>query len=256
MSELAIRGGGKARRGFPLIAPFLFAGFVCITHGACAAPPASEEVYRQRRLVMVKDQIKLRGVDDEATLRAMEEVPRHVFVPENQRAYAYHDYPLPIGYGQTISQPYIVAAMTELLQLKPEDKVLEVGTGSGYQAAVLAEIVDEVYSIEILKPLGEEAAERLKRLGYENATVKVGDGYLGWPKHAPFDAIIVTAAPKDVPEPLVEQLKVDGRMCIPVGEDGAQSLYLLTKQADGTLKTESVFPVRFVPLVRETPDGL
>lgn len=205
---------------------------------------------------MVEHQIKLRGVEDEATIRAMQKTPRHLFVPESEREYAYNDYPLPIGYGQTISQPYIVAAMTELLRLKPTDKVLEVGTGSGYQAAVLAEIVDEVYSIEILKPLGEEAAERLKRLGYDNVTVKVGDGYLGWPEHAPFDAIIVTCAPQDVPKPLTEQMKVGGRMCIPVGEDGAQQLYLMTKKEDGTLKTEAVFPVRFVPLVRETPEGL
>lgn len=205
---------------------------------------------------MLRDQIMQRGVKDEATLRAMETVPRHLFVSESQREYAYHDYPLPIGYGQTISQPYIVAAMTELLSLKPGDKVLEVGTGSGYQAAVLAELVDEVYSIEILKPLGEEAAERLKRLGYENIRVKIGDGYLGWPEHAPFDAIIVTCAPENVPEPLVEQLAEGGRMCIPVGEDHDQNLYLMTKQADGRLRTERVFPVRFVPLVRETPDGL
>lgn len=244
------------RRGLPLFAPLLLASFLFFSHGACAAPPATEEIHRQRRLSMVKDQIKLRGVDDEATLRAMEAVPRHLFVPEGQREYAYNDYPLPIGFGQTISQPYIVAAMTELLRLERGDKVLEVGTGSGYQAAVLAELVGEVYSIEILKPLGENAAELLERLGYDNVTVRVGDGYLGWPERAPFDAIIVTCAPEDVPEPLVEQLAEGGRMCIPVGEDGAQNLYLLTKQADGTLKTESVFPVRFVPLVRETPDGL
>ncbi len=216
-----------------------------------ARPEASERGERaSERTVMVENQIKFRGVKDEATIRAMLKVPRHLFVPASQSDEAYADYPLPIGFGQTISQPYMVAAMTELLKLEPDDRVLEIGTGSGYQAAVLSELSGEVYSIEILEPLAEEAAERLNRLGYANVTVKAGDGYLGWPEHAPFDAIIVTCAPEDVPQPLVEQLKVGGRMCIPVGPDGEQELYLLTKPSEGNLKTEVIFPVRFVSLVR------
>jgi protein-L-isoaspartate(D-aspartate) O-methyltransferase len=202
---------------------------------------------------MVENQIKFRGVRDEAVIRAMLKVPRHKFVPPASQREAYGDYPLPIGHGQTISQPYIVAAMTELLQLTPEDRVLEIGTGSGYHAAVIAEIAAEVFTIEIVEPLGISAAERLRELGYDNVHVKVGDGYLGWPEHAPFDAIIVTCAPENVPAPLVEQLKPGGRMCIPVGPMGEQELYLLTRRPDGTLETRSVFPVRFVPLVRDTP---
>lgn len=231
---------------------------------ACAAPDdgasppsangnAAESTaeFEREREAMVKYQMQLRGIKDEATLRAMRKVPRHLFVPESEAEEAYWDTPLPIGHGQTISQPYMVAAMTELLHLTPEARVLEVGTGSGYQAAVLAELAAEVYTIEIIEPLGTEAAERLKRLGYERVHVKIGDGYLGWPENAPFDAIIVTCAPDHVPAPLVEQLKPGGRMCIPVGEGYDQELYLLTKTPDGKLKTETIFPVVFVPLVRE-----
>jgi protein-L-isoaspartate(D-aspartate) O-methyltransferase len=185
----------------------------------------------------------------EPVLKVMGKVRRHAFVPRKAQGEAYADRPLPIGHGQTISQPYIVALMTDLLDLAPTDTALELGTGSGYQAAVLAEMVDAVYSIEIVKPLATEAAARLRRLGYDNAQVKHGDGYFGWPEHAPFDAIVVTAAASHVPPPLVEQLKPGGRMVIPVGAAfQVQYLMLVQKAADGTVTTESLLPVRFVPL--------
>jgi len=181
---------------------------------------------------------------------AMSNVPRHEFVPSWERPSAYADRPLPIGHGQTISQPFIVALMTELVDVKPGDTVLEIGTGCGYQAAVLAELAKAVYTIEIVEPLGREAAERLKRLGYDNVTAKIGDGYRGWPEHAPFDAIIVTAAPRDVPKPLIDQLKPGGRLVVPVGAQmGVQTLLVLEKQADGTVSRRQVLGVRFVPLV-------
>jgi protein-L-isoaspartate(D-aspartate) O-methyltransferase len=176
-------------------------------------------------------------------------VPRHRFVPEGYRGDAYADSPLPIGEGQTISQPYIVALMTSLLELDGDEKVLEIGTGSGYQAAVLARLVREVYSVEILRPLGEQARTTLEELGYENVQVRVGDGYKGWPEKAPFDAIIVTAAPERIPEPLIEQLKVGGRLVIPVGNFW-QNLLVITKTADGVEK-RTVLPVRFVPMTGE-----
>lgn len=198
---------------------------------------------------MVHDQIELRGVQDEAVLSAMHAVPRHEFVPSAQRRHAYADSPLPIGYGQTISQPYIVAAMTEMLQLDTNSVVLEVGTGSGYQAAVLSPIVRQVYTIEIIEELGRTARERLSRLGYDNVEVKVGDGYEGWPEHAPYDGIIVTAASSHIPPPLIEQLKVGGRMIIPVGPPMmVQHLISVKKNEDGTIVQRSVMPVRFVPL--------
>ena len=200
---------------------------------------------------MVREQIESRGVTDAQVLAAMRKVPRHEFVPDRWIDSAYDDGPLPIGYEQTISQPYIVALMTELLRLSSESKVLEVGTGSGYQAAVLAEIAGEVYSIEIIEPLATSAAERLKRLGYDKVHVKLGDGYLGWPEHAPFDAIIVTAGAEHVPPPLVEQLKPGGRMAIPIGEiSGQQSLLLVEKDADGRITQQHMAPVAFVPLTR------
>jgi len=190
-------------------------------------------------------------VRDEATLKAMRAVLRHEFVPDNLRAHAYDDRPLPIGHGQTISQPYIVALMTELLQVEPEDKVLEIGAGSGYQAAVLAEIVDKVYTIEIIEPLGQQAIERFERLGYDNVETRIGDGYHGWEEHAPFDAIIVTAAASHIPPPLVEQLKPGGRMVIPVGPPLAtQQLMIVEKDEEGAVTQRSVMPVRFVPLTR------
>ena len=181
---------------------------------------------------------------------ALGKVERHRLVPPAQRALAYRNHPLPIGLGQTISQPYIVALSTDLLALRPQDVVLEVGTGSGYQAAVLAEIVSKVYSIELIEALGKEADAKLKNLGYRNIEIRIGDGYKGWPEKAPFDAILVTAAAPQVPEALVAQLKPGGRMVIPVGAfPDAQELLLLAKQADGRLERRNVLPVRFVPLV-------
>jgi len=188
-----------------------------------------------------------RNITSTRVLAAMDKVPRHEFVPERLRSAAYEDYPLPIGCGQTISQPYIVAFMTEQLELHSKDRVLEIGTGSGYQAAVLAELAGEVFSIEILSELAERAANDLARLGYANVHVRTGDGYYGWPEHAPFDAIIVTCAPEVVPGPLAEQLGEDGRMIIPIGPSGCQELVLLHKYK-GQLERRSVLPVRFVPM--------
>lgn len=203
------------------------------------------------RARMVSHQIVAREVRDTATLRAMRSVPRHEFVPRAYLEAAYDDRPLPIGFGQTISQPYIVAYMTELLRPKPGDRVLEVGTGSGYQAAVLAEVVAEVYTIEIFRELAQTAAARLARLGYRDVYVRHGDGYFGWPEKAPFDAVIVTAAAGHIPPPLLEQLKPGGRMAIPVGSVyGVQTLVLVEKDAEGRVTTESLLPVRFVPLLR------
>ncbi len=182
-------------------------------------------------------------------MAAMAKVARHEFVPASQRASAYANRPLPIGLGQTISQPYIVALMTDLMEVKPGDRVLEIGPGSGYQAAVLAELAGTVYTIEIAEPLGREAAERLSRLGYRNVVTRIGDGYQGWPGEAPFDSIMVTAAPREVPQPLIDQLKPGGRLVVPIGGQAAgQSLLLIGKQADGTVTRRNVLAVRFVPL--------
>jgi len=186
---------------------------------------------------------------DSRVLTALASVPRHEFVPPELRSLAYENRPLPIGHGQTISQPYIVAIMTDLLKLDSQARVLEIGTGSGYQAAILAELVDEVYSIEIIKTLAEQAASRLARLGYQNVTTKQGDGYYGWEQYAPFDAIIVTAAASHIPPPLITQLKVGGRMIIPVGSlFMAQELLLITKEEGEKITTRQILPVRFVPL--------
>jgi len=198
---------------------------------------------------MVQQQLVVRGINNEGVLAAMAKVPREEFVPADQRVDAYEDGPLPIGYDQTISQPYIVAFMTQQLQPKPSDRVLEIGTGSGYQAAILAELVKEIYSVEIVEPLAKSAEATLARLGYTNIHIKAGDGYKGWPEEAPFDAIIVTCAPDKVPQPLVDQLKDGGRMVIPVGERFAQELYLLEKK-NGQLKESVTLPVRFVPMMR------
>jgi protein-L-isoaspartate(D-aspartate) O-methyltransferase len=195
---------------------------------------------------MVVEQIEARNVTDPRVLAAMLTVPRHRFVPERLRREAYDDNPLPIGEGQTISQPYIVALMSELLQLTGAERVLEVGNGSGYQAAVLAELAKEVYSIEILEPLARRAAATLRELGYAGVVVRAGDGYLGWPEAAPFDAIIVTAAPDHIPQPLVDQLKVGGRLVIPVGAF-SQELLQCMKTPTGLLRRD-IIPVRFVPL--------
>ncbi|MGD2279507.1 MAG: protein-L-isoaspartate(D-aspartate) O-methyltransferase [Candidatus Omnitrophota bacterium] len=204
-------------------------------------------MYASERRQMIEKQIKFRGVTDKKVLKAMMEVKRHLFVPAEIRAAAYRDSPLPIGYGQTISQPYIVAYMTEVARLGPKDRVLEIGTGSGYQAAVLAEIVKEVYTIEIVKGLADSASRRLEDLGYKNVHVRWGDGYKGWPEKAPFDAIIVTAAPPEIPEELIGQLKTGGRMVVPVGSF-FQELYLITR-TDSGYDRKALFPVRFVPMV-------
>jgi protein-L-isoaspartate(D-aspartate) O-methyltransferase len=199
--------------------------------------------------MMVSRQLQARGIKDKRVLAAMGKVPREEFVPEQQRPFAYEDRPLPIGQGQTISQPYIVALMTELLAIKKDEKVLEIGTGSGYQAAILAELTPNVYTIEILPELAQRAAATLKRLGYLKVQVKTGDGYKGWKEYAPFDGIIVTCAPDHVPKPLGQQLKEGGRMVIPVGEaPGQQNLYLL-KKVKGKLESTAVIPVIFVPMV-------
>ncbi len=205
---------------------------------------------------MVRDQLAREGRDikNERVLKVMGEVPRHEFVPEAMRGRAYEDNPLPIGHDQTISQPYIVAFMTAALDPKPGERVLEVGTGSGYQAAVLAALGTEVYSIEIVKPLGEQAQKVLQKLGYDKVKVRVGDGYAGWPEAAPFDAIIVTCAPGKIPQPLIDQLKTGGRMIIPVGDRIVQELYLLKKEPTGMSKT-AVLPVRFVPMTGEAQKG-
>ena len=220
---------------------------------AMAKNPQDPDYY-QLRQKMVNEQIIARGVRTESVIKAMQKVERHLFVPEQYRNFAYSDRPLPIGEGQTISQPYIVALMTELLDLKKSDKVLEIGTGSGYQAAILAEICDSVYTIEIIPSLGKQAQVLLKELGYHNIHCKIGDGYLGWPEHAPYDGIIVTCAPSKIPQPLKEQLAEGGRMVIPVGATYTQELVLVTK-TKGKLIQKSVIPVRFVPMLR-SPNGL
>ena len=206
--------------------------------------------YQKLREEMVKIQIADRGVKDSATLAALRKVPRHSFVPTDQVANAYEDRPLPIGYGQTISQPYIVAYMTEIIKPKPGQKVLEIGTGSGYQAAVLAEIVGKVYTIEIVEELGKQATTRLKNLNYKNIDVKTADGYYGWKEHAPFDAIVVTAAAEYIPTPLKEQLKDGGRMIIPVGSPYMTQQLMLIEKTGDKFRTSSKMPVRFVPFKR------
>ena len=245
------------------IAPFaaaLLALALVLTGASCGAEPAEpapgaavapgSEVDRSaERERMVTQQIEARGVEDPRVLEAMRRVPRHAFVPRSQAPQAYADHPLPIGHDQTISQPFIVAIMAELAELDPGDRVLEVGTGSGYGAAVLGELAAEVYSIEILEPLALSAAATLKRLGYARIHVRAGDGYAGWPDAAPFDAIVVTAAAPRVPPLLLEQLAEGGRLVIPVG-DTLQQLEVHTRTADGVLR-HRVFPVRFVPMTGE-----
>lgn len=206
--------------------------------------------YTKLRSEMVKTQIEVRGVRDSATLAALRKVPRHSFVPPEQIDNAYDDRPLAIGYGQTISQPYIVGYMTEIIKPKAGQKVLEIGTGSGYQAAVLAEIVSKVYTIEIVEELGKEATARLKKLGYKNIEVKTADGYYGWKEHAPFDAIVVTAAAEFIPPPLKEQLKDGGRMIIPVGSPYMTQQLMLIEKTGKSYRTTSKMPVRFVPFKR------
>ncbi len=208
--------------------------------------------YRERRMQMVTEQIAARGVEDETVLRAMRTVQRHHFVPEPLRDQAYTDRPLPIGREQTISQPYIVAFMTEALDLRPHHRVYELGTGSGYQAAVLAEIVEEVYTVEIVSELARRADRTLEELGYDNVHVRAGDGWAGWPEAAPFDRIIVTAAAPELPQTLLDQLVAGGKMILPLGPDGgAQELILVEKTEDGRVKTRELLPVRFVPVTRD-----
>ena len=214
---------------------------------SCYSQEFQSDSFEKKRDRMVLEQIELRGVNDRAVLKAMRKVPRHKFVPDIYVEYAYNDYPLPIGEEQTISQPYIVAYMTAALKLEPNDKVLEIGTGSGYQAAVLAEICDSVYTIEIFESLGNKALRLLNSLHYDNIKVKIGDGYKGWPEYSPFDAIIVTCAPDKVPPILVDQLKEGGRMIAPVGAYH-QRLVILRKK-DGKIETVEDLPVRFVPMV-------
>ncbi len=253
------------RRPHGICRSWFIAMFILLPLAACATPmlpstPTSSapyaydprtDPYREVRLRMVTQTIEARGVTDPQVLRAMRTVPRHLFVPPDYRDQAYADRPLPIGYGQTISQPYIVAWMTELLNVQPGDKVLEIGTGSGYQAAVLAELESvEVYSVEIIPELAQQAAERLEALGY-NVHLKQGDGYYGWPEHAPYDAIIVTAAPDHLPHPLVTQLKDGGRLVIPIGPPGGyQSLWQFTRHGDD-LQARNLGGVAFVPLTGE-----
>ena len=214
-----------------------------------AVSASDEEFFAVLRDRMVTEQIQARDVSDRRVLAAMRKVPRHRFVLKQFRAEAYDDHPLPIGEGQTISQPYIVGIMSELMQLTGGERVLEVGTGSGYQAAVLAELANEVYSVEILEPLASRAAATLRELGYIDVVVRAGDGYLGWPEAAPFDAIIVTAAPDHIPQPLVDQLKIGGRLVIPVG-NYYQELLQCVKTPTGLLR-KGILPVRFVPLTGE-----
>jgi protein-L-isoaspartate(D-aspartate) O-methyltransferase len=226
-----------------LLMPWL----VALTALACSPARDSEDAaFARAREEMVATQIVSRGVRDPRTLAAMRKVPRHLFVPAPLAGQAYEDHPLPIGHGQTISQPYIVGFMTEALALKGGETVLEVGTGSGYQAAVLAEIAARVYTVEIVAPLAEEATALLKRLGYANVEVKAGDGYRGWPEAAPFDAIMVTAAAPRVPEPLRQQLKDGGRLILPVGDEW-QELVVVTRRGD-RFEEKRVLPVRFVPM--------
>jgi protein-L-isoaspartate(D-aspartate) O-methyltransferase len=213
-------------------------------------PVQQEQDFARLRGEMVKKQIEKRGIKDPAALSALRKTPRHLFVPNNVLDDAYDDRPLPIGYGQTISQPFIVAYMTEIVKPKPDHRVLEIGTGSGYQAAVLAEIVKEVYTIEIIDSLGSQARNRLNKLNYKNITVKTGDGYYGWKDKSPFDAIVVTAAAEHIPPPLIEQLKEGGRMIIPVGSPFMVQQLMLVEKKGGKTRTSNLMPVRFVPFKR------
>lgn len=214
-------------------------------------PPVGQDMslaWEKEATQMAETQLVPRGIHDRRLLKAMRMTPRHLFIPKSYQAFAYEDRPLPIGKEQTISQPYIVAKMTELLQLEGSEKVLEIGTGSGYQAAILSQLADTCYSIELIKLLAERAARLLKEQGYHNVVVKCDDGYKGWKEHAPFDAIIITAAPEEIPQTLIDQLKLNGRMVVPVGKN-YQQLVLITKTDKGIQK-RNIFPVRFVPMVK------
>ena len=251
LKNLRVHGVSSAAVALCVLAGIAWAG---TAEHKSAEQISAEKTYQRRREIMVRDQIRARGVQDERVLRVMREVPRHLFVPPHLRGQAYQDKPLPIGEGQTISQPYIVALMTELLQPQPGDAVLEIGTGSGYQAAVVSRLAKQVYSIEIMPRLGLAAEALLERLGFANVRVRIGDGYLGWPEHAPFDGILVTAAPPEIPAALTAQLKRGGRMVVPVGKGGGtQKLMLLEKsKTSDHIAERTVIPVRFVPMVRGT----
>lgn len=238
------------------VAAVLITGLVLYSGGAVTA--AARDPYAAQRMQMLEDIVRLvretrletgRAALSERVMAAMAKVPRHHFVPPDRQRSAYHNQPLAIGSGQTISQPFIVALMTDLMEVGPSDRALEIGTGSGYQAAVLAQLAGTVYTIEIIDSLGREATARLQTLGYRNIVSKTGDGYQGWAEHAPFDSIMVTAAAPHVPQPLIDQLKPGGRLVIPVGaRSGAQTLYLIEKRADGSIGKRAVLAVRFVPL--------
>lgn len=247
----------QSRRPLLSVLLALFCGHFCgqaslATEVSRASQNSQLEPYAMQREDMVQRQLKARGIRDPHVLKAMRQVERHLFVPERLQKQAYEDRPLPIGYAQTISQPYIVAFMTELAQLNPGDKVLEIGTGSGYQAAVIAAMGCEVYSIEILKTLAEEASKRLANLNINTVHVRDGDGYAGWPEHAPFDAILVTAAPPEIPEALKQQLRVGGRLIIPVG-NFSQELLLIERNETGFTEKRTL-PVRFVPMTGEAQE--
>lgn len=212
---------------------------------------AVEDAYKDKREFMIKHNIEGRGIRDKKVLEVMGKIPRHLFVDEHFKGKAYNDHPLPIGEGQTISQPYVVALMTEALKLRPSDRVLEIGTGSGYQAAVLAEIVKEVYTIEIRKGLAEKAEKRLRDMGYKNIKVKYADGYFGWEEYAPFDAIIITASANHIPAPLIRQLKEGGRLIIPLGSTVYYQTLTIAKKNKGKLELEQITSVAFVPMTGE-----
>ena len=225
-------------------------GVALATCGAAETTAQPADHFTSLREAMVRRQIESRDIRSHAVRRVMRKVPRHLFVPANLKEAAYLDQPLPIGQGQTISQPYIVAFMTEQLDLKPDHKILEIGTGSGYQAAVLAELVEQVFTIEIVEELGRRAERTLTELGYDNLHVRIGNGYSGWPDAAPFDRILLTAAPEEIPETLVEQLVPGGRLVAPVGPVyGVQEIIVLDKDREGRTRRRSVLPVRFVPMV-------
>lgn len=226
-------------------------GLICLMALFVGQLTAQQRSFEMERKKMVSGQIESRGITHEATLEAMNKIPRHLFIPDYLWGHAYNDGPLPIGYGQTISQPYIVAYMTSLIEPEKGDKVLEVGTGSGYQAAVIAEIADSVFTIEIVRELAQSAREKFAELDYQNIYVKHGDGYFGWEEHAPFDKIIVTAAAKEIPPILIEQLNEGGKMIIPVGAEFSVQHLILVEKKNGKVSKENMLPVRFVPFTRD-----